>query len=148
MFNHLLFVNTFAARSLPLTPRRRSFWRRNCKNTALPPCCPQPAQPAPSPSLAPLCRPGVGTDTGRSTGQCCGSGAALWAGASGRERGWEQRGRLSPVSCHVGECTGCLSSLKDALKGPVTHTYPFKSGILLSVCLNSNCHTKANIQSY
>lgn len=40
MFNHLLFVNTFAARSLPLTPCRLSFWRRNRENTALPPSCP------------------------------------------------------------------------------------------------------------
>lgn len=32
MFNHLLFVNTFAARSLPLTPCRLSFWRINWEN--------------------------------------------------------------------------------------------------------------------
>lgn len=34
MFNHLLFVNTFAARSLPLTPCRLSFWRINRENIA------------------------------------------------------------------------------------------------------------------
>lgn len=38
MFNHLLFVNTFAARSLPLTPCRLSFWRINWENMPLPPC--------------------------------------------------------------------------------------------------------------
>lgn len=78
----------------------------------------------------------------------CQRGCFVGRGLRGREREWEQRGRLSPASCHVGKCTGCPSSLRDVLKGPVTHTYPFKSGILLSVCLNSNCHTKANIQSY
>lgn len=36
MFNHLLFVNTFTARSLPLTPCRLSFWRINCENVPLP----------------------------------------------------------------------------------------------------------------
>lgn len=36
MFNHLLFVNTFAARSLPLTPCRLSFHRINCANVPQP----------------------------------------------------------------------------------------------------------------
>ena len=137
MFNHLLFVNTFAARSLPLTPRRRSFWRRNCENTALPPRCPQQPQTAPSPSPARSAALGWALSLDGAQGSAVPTG--LLCG---------QRGRLSPASCHVGKCTGCPSSLRDVLKGPVTHTYPFKSGILLSVCLNSNCHTKANIQSY
>lgn len=107
----------------------------------------QPSQP-PAPAWPRSAALGWALTLEGAQGSAVAVGLLCGQGASGRERGWEQRGRLSPVSCHVGECTGCLSSLKDALKGPVTHTYPFKSGILLSVCLNSNCHTKANIQSY
>jgi len=96
MFNHLLFVNTFAARSLPLTPRRRSFWRRNCENTALPPRCPQQPQTAPSPSPARSAALGWALSLDGAQGSAVPTGLLCGQGASGQGKGMGAEGKAEP----------------------------------------------------